>query len=594
MFKSKIALFALASVCTGLAVAGCSSQGSVDSTEEEGVDLQAVDFNLSVGGAAVQTVNYVVAKDGATVKSGTFEVPGDDDSFSAQLLLPVGTGYSLSISGDGSKEGRTIPCAGTAGFSVVAGTNPPVDVTVTCTDTVIGGNSNPPKGSVTANVNFVLDTVIQPGEECGFTHAVVGPLVQQVDSKIDLKSQYVGNGAVANWSATGVVGAFADASADDTTFTCGAVSTGSITATVTAAAGCTDTFTVAVECIGTASCGDGAVNQASEQCDDDNNTADDGCSATCQIEPVVCGDSDVDAPETCDDGNTVGGDGCSPTCRLEGCGNGTTDSGEGCDDGNTVSNDGCSSVCQPELCGDGITQTNEACDDGDDDDTDACGNDCEINPVCGNGTLEAGEECDDANNVPNDGCTAACDNETCGDGIQQSSENCTTCPVDVTAGCGPVCGNGVAETGETCENCPADVTTGCTPTVSACSACLSANPDTASYNDGQCNVDPLCVAVRDCIAAEACFLPSAGSQECLCGQSAANPAVKADVIECGNPAFVPNGPCAAEITAGSPGSTTNVQLLERQFDFNYPGGIGFGLLAFARDAGICTAECNMQ
>jgi hypothetical protein len=102
------------------------------------------------------------------------------------------------------------------------------------------------------------------------------------------------------------------------------------------------------------------------------------------------------------------------------------------------------------------------------------------------------------------------------------------------------------------------------------------------------------MAVRDCVAAESCFPPSAGSQECLCGQSATNPALKADVIECGNPAFVVNGPCADEIKAGSPGSTTNVQLLERQFDFNYPGGIGFGLLAFARDSEICTAECNMQ
>ncbi|PJA08335.1 hypothetical protein COX69_02565, partial [Candidatus Falkowbacteria bacterium CG_4_10_14_0_2_um_filter_48_10] len=35
-------------------------------------------------------------------------------------------------------------------------------------------------------------------------------------------------------------------------------------------------------------CGDGAVNQASEQCDDGNNSSDDGCSAACQNENDVC------------------------------------------------------------------------------------------------------------------------------------------------------------------------------------------------------------------------------------------------------------------------------------------------------------------
>jgi len=32
-------------------------------------------------------------------------------------------------------------------------------------------------------------------------------------------------------------------------------------------------------------CGDHAVNQPSEQCDDGNTVPGDGCSATCQIEP---------------------------------------------------------------------------------------------------------------------------------------------------------------------------------------------------------------------------------------------------------------------------------------------------------------------
>src|SRR6185503_19496901 len=46
------------------------------------------------------------------------------------------------------------------------------------------------------------------------------------------------------------------------------------------------------------SCGDGAVNQAGEQCDDSNTNDGDGCSSTCQEE--LCGDGSVNnACEIC-------------------------------------------------------------------------------------------------------------------------------------------------------------------------------------------------------------------------------------------------------------------------------------------------------
>ncbi|MGB3050784.1 MAG: DUF4215 domain-containing protein, partial [Polyangiales bacterium] len=75
-------------------------------------------------------------------------------------------------------------------------------------------------------------------------------------------------------------------------------------------------------------CGDGT-RDATEACDDGNQTDGDGCSADCmKIEegyrcptvgvlcvPIVCGDSRIDPPETCDDGNATGGDGCSATCE---------------------------------------------------------------------------------------------------------------------------------------------------------------------------------------------------------------------------------------------------------------------------------------
>jgi cysteine-rich repeat protein len=68
-------------------------------------------------------------------------------------------------------------------------------------------------------------------------------------------------------------------------------------------------------------CGDGSVNQTSEQCDDGNTASGDGCSSTCKIEQspqAFCGDGVKNqTSEQCDDGNTTSGDGCSSTCKFE-------------------------------------------------------------------------------------------------------------------------------------------------------------------------------------------------------------------------------------------------------------------------------------
>jgi len=63
------------------------------------------------------------------------------------------------------------------------------------------------------------------------------------------------------------------------------------------------------------SCGDGIINQATEQCDDGNTISGDGCSADCKIEK--CGDGIINEGEECDDGNTISGDGCSNECKNE-------------------------------------------------------------------------------------------------------------------------------------------------------------------------------------------------------------------------------------------------------------------------------------
>jgi len=146
-----------------------------------------------------------------------------------------------------------------------------------------------------------------------------------------------------------------------------------------------------------AACGDGLVAGA-EECDDKNTANGDGCSSTCKLETTTatvapttttpgkttithwkcptpgqacekttCGDGVREGTEQCDDGNKKALDGCSPDCEWEpSCPNGKCASrcgdgllfdfdadGDGnideeCDDGNTRNGDGCSSTCKKE------------------------------------------------------------------------------------------------------------------------------------------------------------------------------------------------------------------------------------------------------
>ncbi|HTQ02806.1 MAG TPA: DUF4215 domain-containing protein [Polyangiaceae bacterium] len=211
-------------------------------------------------------------------------------------------------------------------------------------------------------------------------------------------------------------------------------------------------------------CGDGMLNQASEQCDDGNTVPGDCCSGTCQIEPncscdangqnchsiFVCGDGMRDPGEACDDGNTVSGDGCSSDCHtIEPgyscptpgqpcvhhyvCGDGNVDPNEGCDDGNNTDGDGCSahcrieqgykcdgspSKCTPTVCGDGKKEGAESCDDGNTIPFDGCSPTCQAEPacatgmactsVCGDGIVFGNEQCDDGNLRDGDGCSSTC------------------------------------------------------------------------------------------------------------------------------------------------------------------------------------------
>jgi cysteine-rich repeat protein len=126
-------------------------------------------------------------------------------------------------------------------------------------------------------------------------------------------------------------------------------------------------------------CGDGVVNLATEECDDQNQLSGDGCSDACVSEPhysceentqgvsvcYQCGDKSIKIHiEECDDGNIINGDGCPDDCSgvEEGfaCGN-TVDQATGniysvCSGGNGGGNTA--------VCGNGTREGAEGCDNG--------------------------------------------------------------------------------------------------------------------------------------------------------------------------------------------------------------------------------------
>ncbi|WNG26075.1 DUF4215 domain-containing protein [Cystobacter fuscus] len=253
-------------------------------------------------------------------------------------------------------------------------------------------------------------------------------------------------------------------------------------------------------------CGDGVISPR-EECDDGNSTANDGCSATCGIEPAygctgepsrcarTCGNGALNPGEQCDDGNLTTGDGCDARCRVEAgyacpiagsacvqqCGDGVINPGELCDDGNTFNSDGCSAACRVEngyechgvpsvcgtLCGNGRMDPGELCDDGNVSLGDGCSPACTLElgyvcptagapcvKSCGNGKLEQGEQCDDGNRLSGDGCATECRVEP---GYACSE------PQSAPSACAETCGNGVLDANETCDDGNKSAGDGCSP-----------------------------------------------------------------------------------------------------------------------------------
>ena len=108
---------------------------------------------------------------------------------------------------------------------------------------------------------------------------------------------------------------------------------------------------------------------------------------------------------------------------------------EDCDEGEANSDEPdatCRTDCTAQRCGDGVEDSGEECDDGNDVDDDGCANDCML-PICGDGIIQAG---------PDGG-------EECDDGDDNSDLLADACRTDCTL---PICGDGVEDSGEECDD----------------------------------------------------------------------------------------------------------------------------------------------
>ncbi len=223
-------------------------------------------------------------------------------------------------------------------------------------------------------------------------------------------------------------------------------------------------------------CGDGIVNDATEECDDGNLNDNDDCSNNCTM---GCGNDIVNTGESCDGTAEAPGVDCTLPCRATGsmdectcCGDNILQgpSGETCDGlvfqgGAPVSHGACRSNCT--FCGDGLVNGGEECDDGNANDNDDCSNNCTMG--CGNDIVNTGESCDGTAEAPGVDCTLPCRDmgsmdecTCCGDNILQGPSG-ETCDGSVFQGGAPVshgacrsdctfCGDGLINGGEQCDD----------------------------------------------------------------------------------------------------------------------------------------------
>ena len=235
--RTSLVSLALANVVTALAIALVSGACSPTAGSGSADPTSSVELALHAGGVSINTVSYSIVGPSSFSKTGTIDV-GQSAAASAIIgPLPIGSGFSITLTAV-SLDG-TETCAGSAGFAVVAQQTIPVPVALLC-------HQAPGTGSVlvsgTVNLCPQIDAVgANPAE------VLVGGSVGLTGTAHDVD----GAPSALSYRWTASSGVLADASAQNTRFTCTAAGTATITLTVSdgdATAGCPATGSVTVAC----------------------------------------------------------------------------------------------------------------------------------------------------------------------------------------------------------------------------------------------------------------------------------------------------------------------------------------------------------
>lgn len=419
----KFGTLALLAAVAGSSVVACSS----DVTRHSGEGPSVSDGNLGsmnlrlvpVSGITISSVNYVVtgtpAIAGTALPSGVLPTPGTASSFNFGVQVPVGTGYTLSLTAASDETNDDVTCTGAVGpFNVAPNTPTNISVTLTCRDNSTGQFLASVDVKTDACPRLVADYVIAiPAATDVGKSIAVNALGHDLDGKT---VKYAWSIPAANAS----VGAFASATTQATSFAC-QHNGSNVPVTVTMSNGeCSRPLLTALSC-NDVKCGDGVLDP-NESCDKGIPAGQPGggkygCPADCT---VTCGDGLVEAPaEECELPAGVPTKACTAECRN-----------------------------RTQQCGDGFMTGTEECDGTDLPPTAPAGSTCDAScklhavlpPMCGNGMKETGEDCEPINT------------QTCSDKCKTTSTDaCVAC--EQNGACGAVADSCLNFTGTDRTNC---------------------------------------------------------------------------------------------------------------------------------------------
>jgi len=225
----------LGSLVAGWALSGCSSAegpGSAESAEQSGT----VGLELQLGaGIAIDSVSYTIVGPNSFSKVGSIDVKNSQKVSAIISGLPLGKGYSLSLTGNTTDASGT--CAGSATFDIESATTQPVTVHLTC-------DIQPKTGAILVNGSVNACPRIDGIDASPAEVAVNGSVTLQANAvDIDHAPSALGY----SWSASS--GAISDTAGAAAQFTCTKV--GKATITLKAADGdsaCNSHQTVEITC----------------------------------------------------------------------------------------------------------------------------------------------------------------------------------------------------------------------------------------------------------------------------------------------------------------------------------------------------------